>query len=139
MRHVIISTPTTSQNLAALRQEVDKDLQKGGPLDTLSKLRIYKLANSAEVGFVERSLLLDENELLFEQNNKAERRKSEKSKVIGTAKVLSYEDLVQAELDRDIKEAVGSSPVRGKRSRSVELEEANKIRQLGLGTVLRFN
>ena len=36
-----------------------------------------------------------------------------------------------------------NSPVRGKRSRSVELEEeANKIRQLGLGdfcTVLRFN
>ena len=73
---------------------MDKDLQKGGPLDTLGKLRIYKLANAAEVGFVERSLLLDENELLFEQNNKAECRKLVKSKVIGTAKVLSYEDLV---------------------------------------------
>jgi hypothetical protein len=38
IQHVTILTPTTSQNLAALRQEVDKDLQKGGPLDTLSKL-----------------------------------------------------------------------------------------------------
>jgi hypothetical protein len=158
IQHITISTPTTSQNLAVLRQEVNKDLQKGGPLDTLSKLRIYKLANAAEVGFAERSLLLDENELLFEQNNEVERHKSVKSKVIGTAKVLSYEDLVQAELDRDIKEAAGRVPgrrckskvatqnislVRGKRSRSVELEEeANKIRQLGLGdfcTVLRFN
>jgi hypothetical protein len=157
-QHPIISTPMTSQNLAALRERVHKDLQKGGPLDTPSKLRIYKLANAAEVGFAERSLLLDENELLFEQNNEAERRKSVKSKVIGTAKVLSYEDLVQAELDRDIKDAAGRGlggerkskgamqnnfPVRGKRSRSVELEEeVNKIRQLGLGdfcTVLRFN
>ena len=158
IQYPTISTPTTSQNLAVLRQEVHKDLQKGGPLNTPSKLRIYKLANAAEVGFAERSLLLDENELLFEQNNEAERRKSVKSKVLGTAKVLSYEDLVQAELERDIKEATGrgsggkrkskgatqgDSPVRGKRSRSLELEEeANKIRQLGLGnfcTVLRFN
>jgi DDE superfamily endonuclease len=156
--HTIISTPTTSQNLALLRQEVHSDLEKGGPLDTPSKLRIYKLANAAEVGFAERSLLLDENELLFEQNNEAERRKSVKSKVIGTAKVLSYEDLVQAELDRDMKEAAGRGSggkrkskcatenipeMRGKRSRSVELEEeANKIRQLEFGnlcTVLRFN
>ena len=133
---------------------MNKDLKKGGPLDTPSKLRIYKLANAAEVGFAERSLLLDENELLFEQNNKAEHRKSVKSKVIGTAKVSSYEDLVQAELDRDIKRGSGgrrkskraiqnNSLVQGKRSRSVELEEeVNKIRQLGLGdfcTVLRFN
>ena len=155
IQHTTISTPTTSQNLAVLRQEVYKDLQKGGPLDTLSKLRIYKLANVAEIGFAERSLLLNENELLFEQNNEAECRKLVKSKVIGTAKVLSYEDLVQAELDRDIKEAVGrgsrgrrksnratqnNSPVRGKRSRSVELEEeVNKIRQLGLSDFLRFN
>ena len=87
IQYVTISTPTTSQNLTALRQEVDKDLQKGGPLDTLSKLRIYKLANVAEVGFAERSLLLDENKLLFEQNNKAEHRKSVKLKVIGKVKV----------------------------------------------------
>ena len=138
---------------------VYSDLQKDGPLDTPSKLRIYKLANAAEIGFAERSLLLNENELLFEQNNEAERRKSVKLKVIGIAKVLSYEDLVQAELDRDMKEAAGRgsggkrkskcaegqniSKIRGKRSRSVELEEeANKIRQLEFGnfcTVLRFN
>ena len=146
IQYPIISTSTTSQNLVALRQEVHRDLQKGGPLDTPSKLRIYKLANAAEVGFAERSLLLNENELLFEQNNEAERRKSVKSKVLGTAKVLSYEDLVQAELDRDIKEAVGRapggkrkskstmqniSPVRGKRSQSVEL----KRRQIKLGSL----
>ena len=95
IQHPIISTPTTSQNLAALRQEVHRDLQKGGPLDTPSKLRIYKLA---EVGFAERSLPLNEN---------AERRKSVKSKVIGTAKVSSYDDLVQAELDRDIRKQRG--------------------------------
>jgi hypothetical protein len=156
--HTTISTPTTSQNLAVLREVVHSDLQKGSPLDTLSKLRIYILANAAEVGFAERSLLLDKNELLFEQNNEAEHRKLVKSKVISIAKVLSYEDLVQAELDHDMKEVArrGSggkrkskcttqniSEVRGKRSRSVELEEeANKIRQLEFGNfciVLRFN
>ena len=65
---------------------------------------------------------------------------------------------MQAEFDRDIKEAAGRgsggrhkskwaiqniSPVQGKRLLSMELEEeANKVRQLGLGdfcTVLRFN
>jgi hypothetical protein len=105
--YTTISIPTISQNLAVLRQVVHNDLQKGGPLNTLSKLQIYKLANVAEVGFAERSLLLDKNELLFEQNNKVEHYKSVKSKVISTAKVLSYENLVQAELDHNMKKAIG--------------------------------
>jgi hypothetical protein len=50
-------------------------------------------------------LLLDENRLLFEQNNESKCRKSVKSTVVGKAKVMSYEDIVQAELKRDAKDA----------------------------------
>ena len=43
----------------------------------------------------------------LEQNNEVVKRKSIKSKVIGTAKVLSYDDLIVAEQERDIREAEG--------------------------------
>ena len=79
------------------------DLRKGG-LNTVARLRVLKVTKCGRDG---RALLLDENELLFEQNNEAVKRKSVKSKVIGTAKVLSYEDLITAKQERDIKEAEG--------------------------------
>jgi hypothetical protein len=67
---------------------------------------------------------------------------------VGSARVLSYEDIVEAQRQRDIKEARGqacqgrrgpkrsqSSPaqVTGKRTRSQEIEEVeNEIREAGL-------
>jgi hypothetical protein len=51
------------------------------------------LANAAEKAFADRAILLDENLLLFEQNN-------------GKAKVLSYEDIVEAQRQCDMKEAI---------------------------------
>jgi hypothetical protein len=100
---------------------------------------------------------LDENLLLFEQNNEKITRTSIKATVVGTAKVLSYEDIVEAQQKRDIKEAEAIvvrgrrtskrnkptlSQVIGKRSRSHEREEAiDEIRASGMKkycTVLKF-
>ena len=67
---------------------------------------------SAQKAFAERVLLLDENRLLFEQNNESNCRQSTRSTVVGKAKVMSYEDIVEAQTKRDAKEAV---PVKGKR------------------------
>ncbi|KAJ9494811.1 hypothetical protein H2202_009712 [Exophiala xenobiotica] len=67
--------------------------------------QFQKLANAAEKAFADRALLLDEIRLLFEQNNENTARSSVKSIVVGTAKVMSYDDMVKAQQKRDAKEA----------------------------------
>ena len=126
-----------------------------GIVNTPSKLRITKLCNAAENAFADHSLLLDENQLLFEQNCERNVRKSVQSKIIGTAKVLSYEDLCEAERLHDLKSIATQSGLRGnrnfglsqqnsrKRSRSEELAEAtDQIVGMGLReycTVFSYN
>ena len=86
--------------------------------------------------------------MLFEQNNEKITCTSIKATVVGTAKVLSYEDIVEAQQKRDIKDVETvvvrgrriskrnrSAPLKiiGKRTRSHEREEAmDKIRALGI-------
>lgn len=54
-----------------------------------------------------RPTALDENRLLFEQNSESRTRASTKSTVIGRAKVMSYEDIVEAQRRRAAKEGAG--------------------------------
>jgi hypothetical protein len=72
------------------------------------------LGNAAENVFAGRAILLDENLLLFEQNYEKATRKSIKATVVGSARVLSYEDIVKAQKQRDIKEAA-AEVMRGRR------------------------
>lgn len=132
-----LQTPITSNNLSLLRSKIEQDIDG---LDDLSRFRLQKLSNAAEKAFAERSLLLDDNRLLFAQNNEKVSRKSERSTVVGTAKVMSYEDIVEAQTNRYAKVAGRipkreSAPTagqeRGPRSQEVEKSEA-KIRILGL-------
>jgi len=51
------------------------------------KLRIEKMAKAAENAFADRTILLDENLLLFEQNNKKTTRNSIKATVVGSARL----------------------------------------------------
>jgi hypothetical protein len=103
------------------------------------------LANVAENAFTNRAILLDENLLLFKQNNKKATRKSIRAIVVGSVRVMSYEDIVEAQKQRDIKEAAAeaargrrlkrnpAAQVLGKRSRGQELEEAEQeTRALGI-------
>jgi hypothetical protein len=48
---------------------------------------------------------LNENLLLFEQNNEKVTYKSIKATVVGSARVMSYKDIVKAQKQRDLKEA----------------------------------
>ena len=50
------------------------------------------------------NLLRDQNRFLAKINNKAKVRRSTKSKIIGTARVMSYEDLERARLERATKD-----------------------------------
>jgi hypothetical protein len=134
----MLQTPTTSDNLLLLRSKIEQDTDG---LDNLSRFRVQKLSNAAEKAFAERSLLLDDNRLLFAQNNKKVSRKSVRSTIVGTAKVMSYEDIVDAKTKRDAK-AAGRIPKRKKSApltrqeigpRSQEVEKAEEeIRTLGL-------
>lgn len=54
------------------------------------------MTNAAEKAFADRAIVLDENAMLFEQNNKRATRKSTKATVVGTAKILSYKDIIEA-------------------------------------------
>ena len=112
------------------------------------------MANTAENAFAYQAILLDENLLLFKQNNKKTTRKFIKATVVGNARVMSYKDIVEAQKQRDLKEAAAevtwgrwskrnaSTQVLGKRSRGDELEEAeHEIKAIGMGkycSVLRF-
>jgi hypothetical protein len=141
-------TPKTFENLVVLCKNVEKSLTRQEGVDTYTKLSIQKIADAAENAFAERAILLDENMLLFEQNNEKTTWTSVKSIVVGTAKVLSYKDIIEAQQKRDIKDAEtvavrgrrtskrkGPAPpkITGKRSRSYERDEAvDEIRALGM-------
>ena len=95
------------------------------------RYRLQKLANAAQKSFAECALLLDENRLLFQQNNESNHRQSTTSTVVGKAKVMSYEDVVEAQAKRDAKEAV---VVKGKRGRkrkasAPEVAQAKRVRK----------
>ena len=148
----ILQTPVTAEALTSLHNLVK---QNAHTLDDTSKRYQQKLANAAQNSFAECALLLDENRLLFEQNNESESRKSVRSTVVGKAKVMSYEDIIQAKLKRDVKDTPvvkgkpgrkrkSSAPVavQAKRKRRSELEIAEQeIQAEGLGdycSVIKF-
>ena len=85
-------TPKTSDAIGTLRKCIEAD----GILNTPSKLRIIKLCNAAENAFADRSLLLDKNQLLFEQNCEHNVQKSVQSRIIGTAKVFKLRGSLQS-------------------------------------------
>jgi hypothetical protein len=152
-----LKTPKTFESLASLRKSIEINITQHEALDARTKLSIQKVVNAAENAFAERAILLDENLLLFEQNNEKNTCTSIKATVVGTAKVLSYKDIVEAQQKRDIKEVEAAaargrrtsnrnrkalSQVLGKRSRSHEREEAiDEIRASGMEkycSVLKF-
>jgi hypothetical protein len=81
------------------------------------------LCNAAENAFADHSLLLDKNQLLFEQNCERNVRKSVQSRIIGTAKVLSYEDLCKVEKQQDLKNI--ATQVKSKPGCNLGLSERN--------------
>ncbi|KUL81415.1 hypothetical protein ZTR_10223, partial [Talaromyces verruculosus] len=91
-------TLTTSDHLVSLCSEVEQDTQS---LDSACKHRLQKLGRAAAQVFAERALLLEENRVLFEQNNEKTCRQSSGTTVVGHAKVMSYEDIIEAQKKRD--------------------------------------
>jgi hypothetical protein len=121
----VLQTPVTSEALTSLRNLIEQDTHM---LDEPSKQRLQKLANAAQNSFAERALLFDENQLLFKQNKESKTRKSTSSTVVGKAKVMSYEDIVEAQAKRDAKEAAVAKGKRGRKRKATTPEQTQAKR-----------
>jgi hypothetical protein len=85
--------PVTADALKMLRGQIEKDILL---LPSSASLHFHKLANTTERSFVDCALIFDQNRLFVGQNNEKRARQSTKSTIIGRAKVMSYEDIVEA-------------------------------------------
>ncbi|OAP56314.1 hypothetical protein AYL99_09493 [Fonsecaea erecta] len=87
----IQATPVTSEDFAALRRLIEGESQQ---VSELSQHRLQEAFNAAERALTESSLLRDRSQELFLQNCEKKLRQSTRSTVIGTARVMSYRDIV---------------------------------------------
>lgn len=90
----LLPISVNAEGFEALRKKLDQESQH---LDAVGKYRLQKLANAGEKAITDRVLLVEENMILFDQNNKKLSRSSTKSTVIGTARIISYDDIVEAQ------------------------------------------
>jgi hypothetical protein len=97
-------TPTTSDALTMLRKTIEDTIAKSESLDSVTKTRIKKLADAAEDAFADRLIMLGENEELFQQNCEKATREPARATVVGTAKVMTYEEILEAQRLREQKE-----------------------------------
>ena len=104
-------TPTTSASFNVLRSKFESSV---GVLDETSKLHFQKLAHAAEKAFADRAILFDENKNLTDQNNEKNVRDSMRRTVVGKAKIMSYNDIVEAKKRREERDA---GPARAPRRR----------------------
>ncbi len=95
---VVLQTPVTSEALTSQRSRIEHDAHL---LDGPSKHRLQKLANAAQKAFAGRALLLDENRLLFEQNNESNCRQSTRLGEFMYFKTSSDKHISQTRLTRN--------------------------------------
>ena len=99
------TTPVSAEAVASLHNLIREDVAM---LDEMNKQRLQKhlqkLINAAQLSFAERDLLHEQNQFLAQINNEAKIRRSTKSEVLGTARVMSFEDLEKARAERAAKE-----------------------------------
>lgn len=98
---VLLQTSITSKILLGLRKEVEQHVDI---FNSSTKVRLQKLSNVARKTFAKRAFLLDENRLLLSRTTRAVVRESVKSIVVDKAKVISYDDIVEAKIKRETKD-----------------------------------
>jgi hypothetical protein len=114
-------TPVTTEDVVLLHSLIKQDV---GVPDERSRQRlqrrVQKLASAAQISFAKQHLLQDHNRLLARVNSEAKVRRSTRSIVLGKAKVMSYEDLVEARAKRTAKEKAAASKKKRGRKRNGE-------------------
>ena len=113
-------TPVTVEALTSLHHLIKQDACAAASDEASSQRlqrRVQKLASAAERSIAKQSLLQDHNGLLYRINNEVKVRRSTRSLVVGTAKVMSYEDLEKARAARAAKDKAAAEKGKGKRGR----------------------
>jgi len=95
----VLQTPVTREGFTCLRTRTEQGPAFASPTNR----QFQKLANATEKLFADRAILLDENTLLFQQNNEKTTRQSVPSTVTGNAKIMTYDDILRAEEKRAAK------------------------------------
>ena len=99
-------------------------------LDETSKQRlqrhVQRLTNATQLSFAERALLQEHNRFLAETNNEAKVRRWTKSEILGTTRVMSYEDLEKVRAERAAKEAAKEAKKAEKEAKKAA-KEAKKV------------
>ncbi|KAF1819698.1 uncharacterized protein K489DRAFT_383262 [Dissoconium aciculare CBS 342.82] len=117
-------TPVTPVDLAGILTLHDVIRRDAQSLDSSSQRRlqkqVQKLSKAAETSFAEHVLLERRNEFLQRTNSEARVRRSTRSRVIGTARVMSYEDLEKARDERALRDA---RPIAKRRSRTRAVDD----------------
>ena len=117
------TTPVSAEAVASLHNLIKQDTHV---LDEASRQRLQKhlqkLTNATQLSFAERALLQEHNRFLAEINNEAKPRRSTKSGILGTARVMSYEDLEKAREERAAKEAEKEAKKAEKEAKKAEKE-----------------
>jgi hypothetical protein len=110
-------TPVSAEGLVSLQNLIVE--QNARALDETSKRNLqrhlHKLAKATQLSLAKRSLQENHIRFLLTVNNEARVRRSTKSLVLGKAKVMGYEELVEAREKRVEKEA--AQKAKGKRKR----------------------
>jgi hypothetical protein len=112
-------TPVSAESFISLQNRIIQ--QDAYTLDKTSKQNLAKHLQKCTKAFQKSSALsvLQEDRIQFLTaiNNEAKVRRSTKSLVLGKAKVMSYEDLVEARAKRVLKEATRAAQGKGRRGR----------------------
>jgi hypothetical protein len=117
-------TPVSAEALGSLQDLILK--QDAHALDETSKQslkrHLQRFAKATRASFAKLVLQEDQIQFLTTINNEAKVRRSTKSLVLGTAKVMSYEDLEEARAKRAAKDAMKGKVKRGRKRKSAALE-----------------
>ena len=120
-------TPGTSEAVLSLQTRID---QEACALDEASRWRLrkhlQKFANAVNTSLAEQAMQKEQIRFLYKINNEAKVRRSTKSVVLGTAKVMSHEDLEEARAKRAAKEAAKEAKKAKKEAKKV-VAEVKKI------------
>jgi hypothetical protein len=112
-------TPVSAEGLMSLQNLIIE--QDAHALDRESKQslqrQVLKFSKAAQLSFAKGALQQNHIQLLLKVNDEAKVRRSTKSLVLGTAKVMGYEELQDARAKRAETEAAKATKAKGKRGR----------------------
>ena len=101
----MLPTPITYESLTFLRTKIKQNTALAPP----NSHCIQRLADAVEKAFADRAILLDENKTLFDHDNEKTTRQSVRSTMVGKARIISHEAIVEAEQKQTAKAAIAAA------------------------------